>query len=163
MFITNSQLQHEKMRKNKLQRSVLKRAIVIDDDESLRTAISALLKKREYEVHAYPEPSLCPIFLECACHCPVEHACTSIIVIDVNLPNMTGLEFIESQKRHGCKVHNIAVMSAVWKEAELKLFESFGCKIFTKPFKRDELTNWLNECERNTDPNFKLSDLPCNT
>ena len=151
------------MRKDKLQQSVLKRAIVIDDDESLRTAISALLKKRGYEVHAYPEPSMCPIYLDSACHCPVEHACTNIIVIDVNLPNMSGLEFIESQKGHGCKVHNIAVMSVVWKEAELKLFESFGCKIFTKPFKMDELTNWMDKCESNTDPNFKLSDLPRNT
>lgn len=144
----------------KLQQSVLKRAIVIDDDKSLRTAISSILKKRGYEVHASSEPSLCPIYLDRVCPCPVEHACTNIIIIDVNLPNMTGLEFIESQKRHGCKVDNIAVMSAVWKEAELKSFESFGCKIFTKPFKMDELTNWLDECESNTEPDFKLSDLP---
>ena len=103
--------------------STIRRAIVIDDDKSLRTAISSILKKRGYEVHAYPEPSLCPIYLNFACHCPVEHACTNIIVIDVNLPNMAGLEFIESQRAHGCKVQNIAVMSAVWKEAELKSFE----------------------------------------
>jgi len=143
--------------------STIKRVIIIDDDNSLRTAISSILKKRGYEVYASPEPSLCPIYLNFACHCPLEHACTNIIVIDVNLPNMTGLEFIESQKGHGCKVQNIAVMSAVWKEAELKSFESLGCKIFTKPFKMDELTNWLDKCESNTDRNFKLSDLPRNT
>ncbi len=153
-------MSHKIYKDKKLQQSDLKRVIVIDDDESLRTAIAAILKKQGYEVHAYPEPSLCPIYLNCACHCPVEHACTNVIVIDVNLPNMIGLEFIESQKGHGCKVQNIAVMSAVWKEDELKSFESYGCKIFTKPFKMDELTNWLDDCERNTDPNFKLSDLP---
>ena len=153
-------MSHKANKDKKLQQDVLKRAVVIDDDNSLRTVISSILKKRGYEVHASPEPSSCPIYLDCDCSCPTEHACTNIIITDVDLPNMSGFEFIESQKGHGCKVQNIAVMSAVWEESELKAFQNLGCKVFTKPFKMDELTNWLDECGSNTDPNFKLSDLP---
>ena len=58
---------------------------------------------------------------------------------------------------------NSAVMSAVWKEAELKSFESRDRKIFTKPFKIDERRNWLDECERALDPNCKLTELPKET
>jgi DNA-binding NtrC family response regulator len=150
------------MTKDKLQQKVLKRAIVIDDDKSLRAAISSILKKQGYEVHASREPFSCPIYLDCACQCPTEHACTNIIITDVNLPNMTGLEFVKSQKQHGCKVQNICVISAVWNETALKSFEDLGCKIFTKPFKMDELTKWLDECETNTEPSLKLSELPRN-
>ena len=141
----------------------VKRAIVIDDDRALLSAISSILKKRGYEVHASPEPFCCPIYLDCECQCPVERACTNIIIADVNMPNMTGLEFIESQKRNGCKVQNIAVMSAVFENTELERIKSLGCKILKKPFKIDELTKWLDECEKKTDPNFKLSDLPGET
>lgn len=149
-----------KMRKNKLQKDLPKRAIVIDDDQSLRTALSSILKKRGYEVHASAEPFSCPVFLDCACSCPEERACANIIITDVRLPNMSGLEFIENQRRNGCKVQNIAVMSAVWEDVEFQRFRTLGCKTLTKPFKIDELTKWLEECEKSTVPDFKLSDLP---
>ncbi|MFQ5676520.1 MAG: hypothetical protein ACE5G1_11530 [bacterium] len=136
-----------------------RRAVVISSDQSLRIAILSILKRRGYEVYDAAEPFSCPIYLDCQCPCPTEHACTNVIITDALLPKMTGLEFIRSQRGKGCKVQNIGVMSAVWRETDLALFEDLGCKIFTKPFKMDELTQWLDECEK-TEPNFKLSDLP---
>lgn len=138
----------------------MKRAIVIDDDKSLRAVISAILKKRGYEVHAYAGPIHCPIYLDHECPCPAEHACANIIITDVEMPNVRGPEFIENQKRNGCKVENIAVMSGKWEDSELEHIKRFGCKIFDKPFKIDELNRWLDECEEKTEPDFKLSDLP---
>jgi hypothetical protein len=75
---------------------------------------------------------------------------------------MTGLEFIESQTRYGCKAigKNKAVMSATWTDAELETAKKLGCKTFQKPFRSNELLSWLDECERRIDPNRKLSDLP---
>lgn len=137
-----------------------KRAIVISSDQSLRFAILSILKRRGYEVYDAAEPYSCPIFLDCECPCPMEYACTNIIITDIILPKMTGLEFIKSQRGKGCKVQNIGVMSTVWQEADLVKFEKLGCKIFTKPFKMDELTQWLDECEKRIEPNFKLSKLP---
>lgn len=144
----------------KLQQDVLKRAIVIDKDESFRNALSSVLEKRGYDVHAVPDPAFCPIYLNHQCSCADAHVCTNLIIIDINQPGMTGLEFIRNQKRKGCKVENIAVMSASWKESEFKQIENIGCKILNKPFKMDELRNWMDDCEKQMEPNAKLTTLP---
>ena len=136
------------------------RAIVLDDDYTIRTLISDILEDRGYEVFDSSEPLSCPMYLDCECSCPVEHICTNIVITDINMPNMTGLEFIEHQKSNGCKVQNIAVMSGRWKGEEIEHAKRLGCYTFNKPFKIDEIEKWLDVCENKLDPNSKLSDLP---
>jgi CheY-like chemotaxis protein len=136
------------------------RAVVLDDDYVLRSLIDDVLKDRGYEVHGSSEPFFCPIFLDSKCPCPVETHCTTIIITDVNMPNMTGLEFIEHQKRMGCKVQHIAMMSGRWTEEEIEHAKRLGCHILEKPFKLDEIEKWLADCEKKIDPDNRLSDLP---
>jgi DNA-binding NtrC family response regulator len=76
------------------------------------------------------------------------------------MPDMTGFEFIEHQKRNGCKVQNVAVSSGRWTDEEIEHAKRLGCHIFEKPFKMDEIEKWLDDCEKKFDPNNKLSDLP---
>ncbi len=136
------------------------RAIVLDDDYEMRTLIYDILKNRGYEVYGSSEPFFCPIYLDSECPCSVEHTCTTIIITDINMPNMTGLEFIEHQKRNGCKVQNVATMSGRWTDEEIEHAKRLGCHIFKKPFEIDEIERWLDDCEKKLDPNSKLSDLP---
>jgi CheY-like chemotaxis protein len=136
------------------------RAVVLDDDYVLRTLIYDVLKDRGYEVHGSSEPFFCPIFLDRKCPCPVETHCTNIIITDINMPGMTGFEFIEHQKRKGCKVQHIAMMSGRWTNEDIEHARNLGCYIFKKPFKIDEIEKWLDDCEKKFDPNNKLSDLP---
>ena len=139
---------------------VRKRVVVIDDENLIRDLFYDILKMRGYEVYTSPEPLICPIYLDCGCPCPGEHFCTDIIITDINMANMTGLEFIEHQKSNGCKVQNIAVMSGSWTCEEIKHAKSLDCHMFQKPFKIDEIEKWLNECEKKLDHNSKLSDIP---
>ncbi len=136
------------------------RAIVIEDDYSLRTLIDNVLTDRGYEVRDSSGPCLSSIFLDSKCSCPVGTHCTNIIITDINMPDMTGLEFIEHQKRNECKVQNIAVMSGGWTDEKIKHAKKLCCHIFEKPFKIDEIEKWLDGCERKSDPHNKLSDLP---
>ena len=136
------------------------RAIVLEDDYLQRTLIDAVLKDRGYEVHGSSEPFFSPIFLESKCSCPVGTHCTNIIITDINMPNMTGLEFIEHQKRNGCKIQNVAMMSGGWTDEEIEHAKRLGCHIFEKPFKFDEIEKWLDDCEKKLDPDNKLSNLP---
>jgi len=136
------------------------RAFVFEDNDSLRGTISAILESRDYEVKAFREPGLCPMCLDQGCKCPRNNACADLIITDLNMPNMTGLELLENRRRNGCKVQNRAVMSGAWTDSELERAKMLGCQVFSKPFRLDSFIAWLGECEKRIDPNRKLSDLP---
>jgi len=121
--------------------------------------LSGILEDRGYEVFDSSDPLFCPIYLDCECVCPRGHLCTTIIISDINMPNMTGLEFIEHQKNNGCKVQNVAVMSGCWTDEEREHAKRLGCQTFNKPFKIDEIKKWLDACESRLGANSKLSDL----
>lgn len=136
------------------------RAMVLDDNYILRTIIANMLKNRGYEVHSSAEPYFCPIFLDRQCSCPVDTRCADFIIIDINAPNMEGLKFIETQKRNGCKIQNVAILTNRLTDEETEHARKLDCHIFWKPFKFDEIGKWLDDCERKFDPDIKLSDLP---
>lgn len=138
------------------------RAIVVDDNEQVRSVISSIMELRGYEVLSSPEPLVCPVYLDGECPCPYDHACMDVLITDNKTPKMTGLDFIENQTRNGCKaiVRNKAVISGNWTEEELEQAKSLGCQIFNKPFRFKEINKWLDECEKRIDPNRKLAELP---
>ncbi|NIS60195.1 MAG: response regulator [Proteobacteria bacterium] len=136
------------------------RAFVFEDNDTLRSMIGSILESRGYEVLSYSEPNLCPMSLDRECPCPHEHACADIIITDVNMPNMTGLEFLKNRKQNGCKIENRAVMSGRWTDKELDEAQRLGCQIFEKPFRFKDLSEWLDQCEERIDPKRRLSDLP---
>ncbi len=135
------------------------RAIVLEDNDLLRTLIYDILKDRGYEVYASSEPFLSPVYRDCECPCPEEHICTTITITDIDMPNMTGFEFIEHQKSKGCKIQNIAIMSGRWTNENIKHAKRLGCYMFEKPFKIGEVEKWLDECEKELDHNSKLTDM----
>jgi len=135
-----------------------KRILVFDDDETIRSFLWQILDKRGYEVFTFPEPGSCPLHIKDNCDCPLEQACGDIILSDVDMPGISGLHFIESQFKKGCKVKNVGLMSGAWSEADLKLAQKLGCHVFQKPFTIDELNEWLDYCEGQIDPKRKLSN-----
>ncbi len=90
------------------------RAIVLEDDESIRTLITLILKKRGYQVLTYSEPGACPLYLKHDWACTLEHSCGDIIITDIDMPNISGLDFFENLLNHGCKVNNFMLMSGEW-------------------------------------------------
>jgi CheY-like chemotaxis protein len=138
------------------------RAIVIDDNEEVRSIISSIMELRGYEVVSSPEPPVCPVYLDSECECPYEHECMDVLITDQRTPKMTGLDFIENQTRNGCKaiMKNKAVISGNWTKEECEQAKSLGCQIFNKPFRIEEISEWLDECEKSIDPNRKLAELP---
>lgn len=136
------------------------RAIVLDDEYSIRALFCEILEERGYEVYVASEPFSSPIFLESKCDCPVDTPCANILITDINMPNMTGLEFIKHQKDKSCKIQNMAVMSGRWTAEGIEHAKRFGCDIFKKPFKLDEIAKWLDSCEKKSESGNKLSNLP---
>jgi len=137
------------------------RALVFDDEAGIRAIISYILENRGYEVLSFSDPVLCPVYLNSECPCPREYACADILITDIHMPRVTGLEFIENQMRNGCKAiaQNKAVISGAWTNDQLEQAKRLGCEVFQKPPGIDELTSWLDKCEKRIDPNRKLADL----
>ncbi len=142
--------------------SVMKpRAIVIDDDEGCRNLITLILKQRGYEVVSLSDPTVCPLYDDLLAVCPHEDACGDFLLTDQRMPKMTGLEFVETQGRRGCKgvVNKKAVLSASWTPEELEKAEELGCKVFRKPYDVKAIADWLDEQEKSIAPGRKLARL----
>ena len=113
------------------------RVFVFEDNEAIRSILWQLLDSPGYEVFTFPDPGLCPLHLAAGCRCPEDQACGDIIISDVNMPNITGLEFVENQMKKGCKVKNVALMSGAWSDSDFQYAQSLGCQLFHKPFRLD--------------------------
>ena len=134
------------------------RALIFDDEKSIRQMLWSLFDNRGYEVFTFPNPALCPISEEKVCPCGDKQTCSDIILSDVNMPIKNGLDFLEEQIKKGCRCKHIALMSGAFTDESVSKAKALGIKIFNKPFKITEIINWLDQIERDIEPDRKLSD-----
>ena len=132
------------------------RIILLEDTEAIRNSLAKLLSLRGYEVFSFPNPTICPLQIKPDCRCNDNQRCTDMIVSDLDMPCMTGLSFIENQRRKNCKCKHVVLMSSSWTEEDLSHAHELGCITFTKPFPLNELYGWIDEVERNIDPAREL-------
>ena len=132
------------------------RILIFEDNDSIRSTLWQFFDSLGYEVFTFPDPSLCPLNEKPTCDCPLQHACSDMIISDINMPVVKGLDFIKSMRRKGCKVTNIAIMSGNWNAEAAEESEKLGFEIIDKPFKLDVLQDWLKKCEQSIQENRKL-------
>jgi len=138
------------------------RALLFEDDPALRDLLTTVLEARDFEVLAYSEPLHCPAYTaEGGCGCPEGAACGDVVITDVEMPRVTGLQMLAHQLSRGCHtdVRNIAVMSGGWTRERRETARSLGCKTFDKPFFMREFDRWLTECAERASPDLDLRDL----
>jgi CheY-like chemotaxis protein len=132
------------------------RVILLDDNEAIRSVLSKILADRGYEVLAFHNPAICPLQMVPECQCNENETCTDIIVSDLDMPNMTGLGFIENQMKKNCKCQHVVLMSGNWTEQDLLRAHELGCKTLEKPFPFEEFYEWLDEVEKSIEPTREL-------
>jgi len=109
---------------------------VIDDDASVRTAISNLVRSLGYAVHVFPSAEA---FLQSA---QLEQ--TRCVIADVRMPGMSGVE-LQSQLRVQGRRTPFIIITAVPEERVRKRAIADGAICFlTKPFDEDVLIDCLN-------------------
>jgi len=123
------------------------RIFVIEDDDHYRKAIKAYIEMLGHEVVDAHDPSGCPVYGELDEQCAHRDPCGDLLLIDQNMPKMTGLEFIRRQGERGCKgmAKCKALMSAALSNEELAQAEALGCRVFRKPFRLHHLRDWIEE------------------
>jgi CheY-like chemotaxis protein len=134
------------------------RALIFDDDALILALLKEVLERRGYEVFTFSEPGVCPLYKNAEGICTGDHQCADIILSDIRMPNVSGIDLIEKLDKSGCKVKHRALISGSWTPSELAQAKELNCKMFDKPFKIEQLENWLDECEKSIDPNRILSN-----
>jgi CheY-like chemotaxis protein len=80
-----------------------RRAIVFDDEPVVLLVPKDFLETRGYEVLAFSEPVICPVYGDTA-GCTNKAPCGDIILADYGMPTMTGVELFQAYARNGCKL-----------------------------------------------------------
>jgi DNA-binding NtrC family response regulator len=134
------------------------RALIFEDNEDLLSLIISIFEERDYEVFGFSQAGSCPLFLKQDCPCPFDYVCADIIITDINMPGVNGLDFIENQLHQGCKAKNIIVMSGAWSSKEIKKAQRLKVQIFQKPIRIDKFIKFVKRIKKRVNPERKLSD-----
>ena len=134
------------------------RILVFDDHQEILDLLETVFSSRGYEVLTYPHPGACPIFDRQSCTCPDNQSCTDIILTDINMPFMKGIDFIEMQMAKGCNCKHLALMSGDFTSEDEQKARDMGLKFFKKPFAIAEVFDWLDQIEQKINPWRRLTE-----
>jgi CheY-like chemotaxis protein len=134
------------------------RILFFGDSDIMGNLYNLYLRSKGYEVLHFTSPRTCALVSNQSCTCSRKHACADIILTEMDLEGMTGLDLIRQQKERGCNAppRNKAVLSTGLNKKQEQDFRDIGCISLKKPFRLIDLIAWVNECEKNIPPDRKL-------
>jgi two-component system response regulator FixJ len=106
-------------------------AHVIDDDAAVRDSVQLLLESRGIEVHSYASAEA---FLRQAA--PDDDSC---LIIDVDMPDIDGLELLRQLRANGISTPTIVITGAGIPGSLGSAVRRFDAMLFEKPFSPAEL------------------------
>jgi DNA-binding NtrC family response regulator len=122
-----------------------KLAIVVDDDSMIRDILTRILTSLGYETKAFNSPIDIPCIMETASHdCHFENI-PELLITDIQMPEMNGIDFFLQNIQKGCKIKNVAIMSGAWTDESRDVAERFNCKQIDKPFTVSKISEWVKE------------------
>ena len=132
-----------------------RRAVIFDDNDLIRRNLWYFFDQRGYEVFTFPEPELCPLHVVRECPCPGDMSCADLVISDVQMLGVNGIDWIGNLIAKGCKQRHFALMSGNFSEADLARASRIGCVLFTKPLEMDGFAAWVEVVE-NSIPSGRL-------
>jgi len=126
-----------------------RRAIIFDDNESVLTFFRDYFVLLNYEVLAFREPSVCPLYAADAQSCTRKHPCADIVITDYRMPHMNGADLLRAQLQRGCRLPaaNKALLSGDIDRDLVDSITSLGFAFFHKPVMLDRMAAWVSACE----------------
>jgi len=132
------------------------RVIILEQHDIIRDILCDFFQDRGYEVHAYPSPDFCPLHQLPSCRCGQEETCCDIMIIDMNLPKINGLQFISNLKEKDCKCRNVLLISSDWHHDMIAHAHELNCQVLAKPFGISSLIKQINSFENNISSKRRL-------
>lgn len=136
-----------------------KRAILIDDEPFILDLLRKFFEDSGYEVITLSEPHACPVYADAGREvCQSRFPCADLIITDMKMPRMSGLELLRQQREMHCKldIRNKALISGFLSDEEEAQMRDLGCSFFRKPFRLSELVPWITECSQRMDLDTRL-------
>jgi DNA-binding NtrC family response regulator len=137
------------------------RILIFEDEPTIRLLFETVLKMRGgYEVLSFEDPSDSPLSKITACDCLGDKVCADIVITDINMPTVNGLDFLENQYNSCCKINmtNVAIMSGYWTDECLERAERMEAVVLEKPFTIDVIDSFLDKCEEKIEYEKDLMD-----
>jgi DNA-binding response OmpR family regulator len=123
--------------------------VLVDDDPLVLHALGSLFRRKGHAVSTYGSPLDCPIYKSTSCPCIPEAKCPDIIISDVDMPDVTGLTFVEAVFNRKCKCKHVALLSGKdISDHDMKRIAKLGTRVFTKPLDFAEFEAWVMLRER---------------
>ena len=133
------------------------RVLVLEDSDVVRLAMQQLLTGKGFEVYSYPDPESCPLHRSEQCECSFNQVCADVLVTDLDMPHISGLEFAEELMQKGCKISHYALLTGNREQSTLAQAAELGIKVFAKPDGITALVAWLQEIKAAFQPERQLT------
>ncbi len=117
----------------------MKRILVVDDEESIRVMLRAMLRKRGFEVAI---ASSGPEALE-----EMDRQVPDLCFVDVRMPRMSGIELIGEMRQRNFESVVIVMSAYGTLETAMEAMKAGAYDYITKPFKSDEVLLTLMKVE----------------
>lgn len=114
-----------------------KRIAVVDDDEAVRESLCALLRSVGYDAKVFA--SAADFLNSC------ESAQTHCLIVDLRMPDMTGLELVDRLASQGMKI-SVILISGNYDDAARSHAKQAGIvALLEKPFSDDALLDSIRQ------------------
>lgn len=126
------------------------RVMIFENDPIILKLFKGLFVFNGHDVISFAEPTKCPLFTDSQCKCLKDSPCADVIIADMDMRNVTGLELFERQRKRGCKApdSNKLLLGNKLTSEQLTAIQNLGCKFIEKPFNTYEIVKWVESRTR---------------
>lgn len=108
------------------------RVFVFDDEPMIRRVFAVIACRRGYDVEVFRGVATCTP-PEGMCPCASGERCADAIVMDYNMPGMSGLDLVEHLRARGCGCPHIALVSGFLTPEVAERAARMNVDTFSKP------------------------------
>lgn len=130
-----------------------KKALIFAKDPLTLDHLEKILLLRGFEVLAFRNPIVCPVYYTAPETCKNMRPCADVLITERDIPNIDGINLLLKQYERGCQmdIRNKAVIADRVPLIDQRLIDYIGFKRLKRPLDPSDISTWLEECERRID------------